>query len=139
MPLISTNVLVPILNFLTKIEYTVKESIQSVGEVCEQDSTLSMGSLDVDLLFINIPLDETIDICVNWLFENTNTVEDLKKSELKQLLRLATKEPYFIFSGLLCKQIDEVAMDSPLELCLTNAFLSYHEKSWLNNSLRKMQ
>ena len=135
MPLISANILVPILNFLTKIEYTVKESIQFAGEVCEQDSTLSMGSLDVDLLFTNIPLDGTIDICVNRLFENTNTVEDLKKSEL---LRLATKELYFIFSGLLCKQIDEVATDSPLELCLTNAFLSYHEKSWLNNSLRKM-
>ena len=135
MPLISANVLVPILNFLTKIEYTVKESIQFAGEVCKQDSTLSMGSLDVDLLFTNIPLDETIDICVNRLFENTNTVEDLKKSEL---LRLATKEPYFIFSGLLCKQTDEVATDSPLEPCLTNAFLSYHEKSWLNNSLRKM-
>ena len=39
-----------------------------------------MGSLDVDSLFTNIPLDETIDICVNQLFENTDTVEDLSKS-----------------------------------------------------------
>ena len=44
--------------------------------------TLSMGSLDVDLLFTNIPLDETIDICVNQLFENTDTVEGFTKSEL---------------------------------------------------------
>ena len=34
-----------------------------------------MGSLDVELLFTNIPYDETIDICVNQLFENTDTVE----------------------------------------------------------------
>ena len=34
-----------------------------------------MGSLDVDSLFTNIPLDETIDICVNQLFENIDTVE----------------------------------------------------------------
>ena len=32
-----------------------------------------MGSLDVDSLFTNIPVDETIDICVNQFFENTDT------------------------------------------------------------------
>ena len=76
----------------------------------------------------NIPLDETIDICVNQLFENTDTVEGFTKSELKQLLSLATKESYFIFNGLLYKQIDGVAMGSPLGPSLANAFLSYHEK-----------
>ena len=92
-----------------------------------------MGSLDVDSLFTNIPLDETIDICVNQLFENTDTVEGFKKSEPKQLLCLATKESYFIFNGLLYKQIDGVAMGSPLGPSLANAFLSYCEKNRLNN------
>ena len=36
-----------------------------------------MGSLDVDSLFINISLEETIDICANTLFENTEIVEAL--------------------------------------------------------------
>ena len=45
-----------------------------------------MDSLDVDSLFTNIPLDETIDICANLLFENTDTVEGFTKSEPKQLL-----------------------------------------------------
>ena len=36
-----------------------------------------MGSLDVDSLFINIPLEETNDICANTLFENTEIVEAL--------------------------------------------------------------
>ena len=43
-----------------------------------------MGSLDVNLLFTNILLDETIDICVSQPFQNTNTVESFRKSELKQ-------------------------------------------------------
>ena len=44
-----------------------------------------MGSLDVDSLLTSIPLDETIDICANQLFENTDaeTVEGFTKSELK--------------------------------------------------------
>ena len=125
--------LVPILNPLTKNEYTVKDSFQFAEEICEQDPTLTMGSLDVGSLFTNIPLDETIDICINQLFENTNTVEVFKKTELKQLLCLATKESSFIFNGLLYKKVDSVAMGSPLGPSLVNAFLSYYEKNWLNN------
>ena len=49
-------------------------------------SYISMDSLDVNSLFTNIPLDETIDICANLLFENTDTVEGFTKSESKQLL-----------------------------------------------------
>ena len=86
-----------------------------------------MDSLDVNSLFTNIPLNETIDICINQLFENTDTVEGFTKSELRQLC-LATKESYFIFNGLLYKQTDGVAMGSPLGPSLANAFLSYHEK-----------
>ena len=92
-----------------------------------------MGSLDVDSFFTNIPLNETIDICVNQFFENTDTAEGFTKSELKQLLCLATKESYFIFNGLLYKHIDGVAMGSPLGPSFANTFLSYHEKTCLNN------
>ena len=62
-----------------------------------------MGSLDVDSLFTNIPLDETIDIFINQLLENTDSIDGFTKSELKQLLRLAKKESHFIFNGLLYK------------------------------------
>ena len=82
--------LVPILDPLTKNEYTDKDSFHFAEEICEEDLSLSMGSLDVDSLFTNIPLDETIAICINQLFENTDTVEGFTKSELKQLLYLAT-------------------------------------------------
>ena len=51
----------------------------------------------------NIPLDETTDICISQLFENTDTVEGFIKLELKRLLYLATKESYFILMGLLYK------------------------------------
>ena len=46
---------------------------------------------------------------------------------------MATKESYFIFNGLLYKQIDSVAIGSSLGPFLANAFLSYHKKTWLNN------
>ena len=91
-----------------------------------------MGNLDVDFLFTNIPLEETIDICLNTLFENMKKV-GLSKIEFKKLLSLATKETYFLFKGKLYKQAEGVAMGSPLGLSLANAFLVHFEKKWLQN------
>ena len=51
--------LVSILNPLTKNEYSVRDSFQFAEEICEEDPTLSIGSLGVDSLFSNILFDET--------------------------------------------------------------------------------
>ena len=88
-----------------------------------------MGSLDVHSLFTNIHLEETIEICADELFKESETVEGLSKTEIKELLSLATKESHFIFDGTLQKQIDGVAMGSPLGLTLANTFLVYHKKN----------
>ena len=51
-----------------------------------------MGSLDVDLLFSNIPLEETVNICTESIYNQNDIVEGLNKSEFKELFSLATKE-----------------------------------------------
>ena len=88
----------------------------------EQDSKFLAASLDVDSTFTNIPLEEAIDIFANTLFESTGKA-GLSKKEFKELLSLATKESYFIFSGKLYKQVHGVAMGSPLGPALANYFL----------------
>ena len=60
--------LVPILKSLTSNEFTVKGSSAFAEEIVEQDSEFFIAILDVDSLFTNIPLEETIDICVSTLF-----------------------------------------------------------------------
>ena len=120
--------LVPILEPLTKNKYTVKDSFNFATETVEQDLSNFMGSLDIDSLFTNIPLEETIGICPNNLFNNSNIVHGLKKSEFKDLLSVTNKESYFIFN-ILYKQIDIVAMESPLRPSLANALLAHHEQN----------
>ena len=93
--------LVPILKYLTSNECRVKDSLAFAEEIVEQDSEIFMGSLDVDSFFNNIPLEETIDICTNTLFENTVKVEGLSKKGFKELLSLPTKKSYFIFLFLM--------------------------------------
>ena len=72
-----------------------------------------MGSLDVDSLFSNTPLEEVIEICTNELFKESKTIEGLTRAEFKELLSLATKDSHFIFDDTLYKQTDGGAMGSP--------------------------
>ena len=90
-----------------------------------------MGSLDVDSLFTNVPLEEAINICTNLLYNNEDDIEGISKSEFKNLLSLATQESYFIFNDVLYKQKDGVAMGSPLGPTMANVFLSFYEIKWL--------
>ena len=92
-----------------------------------------MASLDVDSLFTNVPLDETIEICVNELFKSSQTVSGLNKQQVLEMLSLTTKENVILFDQKYYSQIDGVAMGSPLGPTLANIFLCYHETTWIKN------
>ena len=66
--------LAPILKPLTTKEFTFKDSFHFVEEIFDQQYDKFMGSLDVDSLFTNIPLEETIEICTIELFKKSETV-----------------------------------------------------------------
>ena len=69
------------MDFTTSNEFTVKGTFCFVKELVEQDSSLVMGSLDVDSLFTNIPLDETIDICTKTVYGEQDVIEGINKNE----------------------------------------------------------
>ena len=93
-----TKILAPILKSLTSNEYTVKDSFAFAEEIVGQDSEFFMGGLDFDYLFTNMPLEETSSIWTKKLFENTEKVVGLSKTEFDELLSLATKEYHFIYN-----------------------------------------
>ena len=94
--------LVPILSPLTLNEFTVHDSFSFAVEVAYVDANCIMASLDAESLFTNIPLDETIENCINDLFSNNDN-------------------KYYC-------QLDGVAMGSPLGPTLANTFLCHFEK-----------
>ena len=122
------------LSSITFNEFTVKDSFAFAEEIVHQDGKLFMRSLDVDSLFTNIPLKETINICTNLLYKNVDVVECINKSEFENLLSLATQESYFMFSDILYKQKNGVAMGSRLGPTIANVFLSSGLSSALTNS-----
>ena len=123
--------LVPRINSVTPNEFTVKDAFCFARGVIEQNHSLVMGNLNVDSLFTNIRLDETIDICSNTFYSEQDVIEDINKEEFWNLLSLATKESYFSVSEVLYKQKDGVAVGSPLGLTLANNILCFYERKWL--------
>ena len=82
-------------------------------------------SYDVTSLFTNIPLQETIDIAINLIF-NHNPNLNITKNGLKKLFLFATSHTHFIFNSKFYNQIDGVAMGSPL------APVGFYDSKWLN-------
>ena len=126
--------LVPLLNPLTQNEYTVKNSIEFAKEInmFKFSDPLFLASFDVKSLFTNIPLEETIDICLDEC-ERLNIIPfNLTRKQFKSFLDISVKESIFIFGDQLFKQVDGVAMGSPLGPTLANLFLCYHESKWLS-------
>ena len=87
-----------------------------------------MVSFDVQ----NIPLEECIDLAVNYISKGNPDLK-LSKPELRSLFTLATAQTHFLFNGSFYDQIDGVAMGSPLAPVLANLFMGHHEKLWLEN------
>ena len=92
-----------------------------------------LDGIMVSSLFTNVPLDETIKICTNELFDSEMTVSGLNKKEMFEMLSLTLKESIILFDNKYYRQIDGVAMGSPLGPTLANIFLCSHESNWLKD------
>ena len=81
-----------------------------------------MASFDIQSLFTNIPLDETINICADLVFHKKKKVKGMLKRHFKQLFTLSVKSSCFLLNDVYYKQVDGVAMGSPLGPTLANLF-----------------
>ena len=84
-------VFVPFVKPFTSNNYTVNDSFVFAKDITQQSSKLFMAFRDVNSFFTNVPLDKTIEICVNQLFKSSQTVSGLNKQQVLEKLSLTTK------------------------------------------------
>ena len=101
------------------IDLLKEKNVRSNGYMC---------SFDVVSLFTNVPLEETIDICADALYRNSeNTALTLSESSFRKLMNMVTSEVEFSFDEIMYCQVDGVAMGSPLGPVLANIFVGHCE------------
>ena len=123
-------------NFLSPLvpnDYSFKDTFSFVSQI--KNANLSrkfLVSYNVTSDFTNIPLQETIDIAINLLFNHNHSI-NITKKELKKFFLFATSQTHFIFNSKFYNQIDGVAMGSPFAPVLANIFLGFTNLSGLMN------
>ena len=106
----------------TPTDYCTQDSSSFVKEIQEVNVSDCMVSYDVCSLFTNIPLNETIDLAVDIIFNN-NPSMNITKPQLMKRFVFATSQTHFLFINAIHDQTDGVAMGSPLGPALANLFM----------------
>ena len=127
--------LVLLLDPITTNMYTIENNFEFPKEIADQEPGLFMSSLDVESLFTNITLVETISVCCDSLFSNDAKLNDTNRIDFEKLLRAALQKNFFNFEGKFDKQTDEVAMGTPLGRTLVNEFYVSMNRFGLMNVL----
>ena len=87
-------------------DYSCKDTFSFVSEIKNANpSKKFLVSYYVTSLFTNIPLQETIDIAINLIFNHDPNL-NISRKELKKLFLFATSQTHFTFNSKFCDQID---------------------------------
>ena len=93
-----------------------------------------MASFDIKSLFTNVPVNETIQIILNKLFPNSDSIFfGFNKKLFSKVLQLCTKDNLFLFNSHTFFQIDGVPIGGCVSPTLADIFMGFHEQVWLNN------
>ena len=120
-----------LLSLLSTSEYTVsssKEFLTTIKNV-QVPPGFHMVSFDVELLFTNIPLEYTIGLLLERIYNKGELVTNITRSEMKEMLLLCTKNVHFSYNHDIYIQRDGVAMGSPLGPVLAGIFMMNLERS----------
>ena len=93
-----------------------------------------MVSFDVESLFTNVPLKETIDLIAEHIYA-TKMHPEFSKTVFKNMMKTAT-QGYFLFKDSLYQQVDGVTMGSPLGPTVANFFLAHLENKILQTDCK---
>ena len=110
---------------LTTNEHTINNTLDFADllkdKTLEQDEI--MVSYDVNSLFTEIPLDETIDYVIDQIYNEGKLAPLMSKTIFKRQLERVTKGSVFSFNNKLYKRNDGCGMGNPLSPVLANIFM----------------
>jgi sugar-specific transcriptional regulator TrmB len=120
----------------------IKDSFEFVKRIKEtvlnQQKTYIMCSFDVESLYTNVPVEEAIDVTLDFIFKPTKSIDvPFDRDQLKTLLNLSIRDAPFRFQNKIYKQIDGVAMGNPLAPIIADLWMQKIEQKLTKFSTNK--
>ena len=118
-----------------KSEYTVTNSVSTVSNETILDNEI-MVSFDVESLFTNSPIDDTVQAGLQKL-ENDPGLADrttLTPAQIADLLTFVLRSTYFQYNGSIYEQKDGAAMGSPVSAVIANLYMESFEEQAITTS-----
>ncbi|CAF3703119.1 unnamed protein product [Rotaria socialis] len=112
----------------------IKDSFEFVKKIkntiLSQEKSYIICSFDVESLYTNVPVEEAINVTLDFIFKlkQKNANIPFSREQMKKLLELSVRDAPFRFQNKIYKQIDGVAMGSPLTPILANLWLQKIEQ-----------
>ena len=119
--------------------HTLKSSDELIDILHSSKPAGLIASLDVESLFTNVPVERTIEVICDYVYNNQNSKPlTLSRPILTKMLKACTTEsPFRCPQGQLYRQIDGIAMGSPLGVLFANAYMCKIESEVLDEVSEK--
>ena len=101
-----------VLSQLSRSDFTVSSS-KEFTEIIKLKSipdNYKLVSFDVKSLFTNVPMDSTIIIILNRIYDKKELTTNIERKDMRELIFLCTKNARFNFNKDIYKETDGVAM-----------------------------
>ena len=126
--------LTELLNPLTQNEFIIRDSFDAANKIKSIppevfDDWYIFVFFNVESLFTNVPLQRTINIILDRVYDNKIIAAQLKKRTLNKLIKDTCSKTVFSVSNKLYQQIDGVSMGSSLGPLLANIIMTEMEKT----------
>ena len=104
---------------------TVKNSVEFIELLKTTAPGSHIATLDVENLFTNVPVLETIDYITDRVYRSDQEPIPIPENILRDLLKACTCEaPFMSHRGELYRQIDGIAMGSPLGVLFAEMYMA---------------
>ena len=122
-----------LLHPLTQNQYHLKDSFDAAEKISGiprqlYDDGYRFVSFDVKSLFTNVPLNKTIEIILDRVYNKKVISTALKKQTLKKLMKDTCSKTAFMYDGIIYEQIDGVSMGAALGPVLANIIMTEMER-----------
>ena len=113
--------------------YSLKSATEFIDLLQNKGPEEDIASLDVESLFTNVPVEETIKIILDRVYRSEKDPLPIPEKILQDMLKSCTMEaPFLSHRGELFRQVDGVAMGSPLGVLFANIYMATVEERVFN-------